>query len=78
MVEAQVVAHLVPENLEREGAVDPGLGGIAPHGAHAPPAAGVAGEAEDLARVVGHVVASRGSRLLGQAGQCRGVADSRR
>src|SRR5919202_6698059 len=59
VVEAEVMAHLVADHLERQTAVDPGLGGLATDGPETPPSAGVLRKGVAIARISGQIDAGR-------------------
>src|SRR5712691_2677268 len=64
VVEAEVMAHLVADHLERQTAVDPGLGGLATYRPETPPGAGVLRKGVDIARISRQIDAGRlGGRL---------------
>src|SRR5712691_5865103 len=59
VVEAEVMAHLVADHLERQTAVDPGLGGLATDRSETPPGAGVLRKGVDIARISRQIDAGR-------------------
>src|SRR5215217_3567300 len=64
VVEAEVMAHLVADHLERQTAVDPGLGGLATDRPKTPPGTGILRKGIDITPISRQIDTSRlGGRL---------------